>query len=59
MDILNKFSLERFGKPNPKETGDFFLHLLINIFFSTALIIRKFILRKLTVSSKREKVNFF
>lgn len=59
MDILNKFSLERFRKPNPTETGDFSLHLLINIFFSTALIIRKFILRKLTVSSKREKVNFF
>lgn len=40
MDILNTFSLERFGKPNPTETGDFSLHLLINIFFSTALIIR-------------------
>lgn len=49
---LNKFALERFGKPNPKETGEFFLHLLINIFFSTALIKRKFVLRKLTVSFK-------
>lgn len=60
MDKLNKFALERFGKPNPKEKGDFSLHLLINIFFfSTALKKRNFILRKLTVFLKTGRVNFF